>query len=1196
MTTELIHFSDLVRVGTRFGRSVNLERDFYEQVPLDGYILTTTGRSAMHRLVQSLTDTSGERAWTLTGPYGSGKSAFALFIAKTLNPNLSQDTQFARQLIKGQDKDLWHNLFDRRRKTAMGHGLCPVLVSGTREPIAIALLRGLARSIEQFWPKNPPLVLAEVEFLLSEAKAGNAVPGRHVAEVYEEVAQKIRTSRNPGDGLLVIVDELGKLLEYAATNPNDGDIFVLQELAEAAKRSEDHPILLVTILHQAFDRYVEKLGRAQREEWMKVQGRFEDLAFQEPTEQLLRILAQAITHHGPQPAVRELTKYGHQLAIKAETLGLMPKASKRTHFLELLESCAPLHPTVALSLGHLFRRLGQNERSLFAFLTSHEPFGFQEFLTSTVWNKRQPTPLKLDNLYDYVVTALGSGLYTQNNAKKWAEVETALNRLVDSPEIEVRVVKIVGLLRIIGEVGSLKPSREILQFALSDGKVMAEDVNSALERLQKRSVIVYRRHSNSFSLWEGSDIDIDDKVAEARSKIDPNEPLAHSLTRYFKPRPLIARRHSLRTGTLRYFDVRYIDLNGFDKVLNEPLKDADGLILYAIPLNADEVNAFHEKAIDSKLKSHPQALLAIPNEAAGLRQAVLEVASLSLVKDTTPELEGDRAARKELQARLANAERTVERLLRSFFDSSINSPISSANNGCVWYYKGSRIEVPTERALQECVSNICNKVFRKSFVLRNELINRRLISTSAAAARRFLIEAMLAHGDKERLNIEGYPPQLSMYLSLLQETGIHRKVDGRWGFFPPKTDADAGAVAVWQAMDDFFTESEFERRSVAEMFERLMRPPFGMRVAPLPILLCAALLHYDTEIALYEEGSFVPSLSDAAFERLVKVPEKFHVQRCRIAGVRAIVFERFAKSILQKPANFFGDKLNLLGVVRPLTKFAANLPTYTRGTHRLSATAMRVRAALFEAREPDRLLFVQLPEACGIAPFDNDEPRDSAEIDRFIKKLRGSLSELQRAYDDLLAEVERMLIAAFSLKTMGPEARKELKARALPLLDLTVELKLKSFIFRVIDDELDPVGWLESMATLLANKPPASWNDPDLARFDVSLAEVSRSFLNIELLSFELRKHGGSAPRSDNEVMRLGITTLSEPERQKVITVSKQDRLMIERAGQAVEQALEAAGLNGDVDLRLAVLAKLSQKLLEQMESDERMGHLAKLA
>jgi hypothetical protein len=583
----------------------------------------------------------------------------------------------------------------------------------------------------------------------------------------------------------------------------------------------------------------------------------------------------------------------------------------------------------------------------------------------------------------------------------------------------------------------------------------------------------------------------------------------------------------------------------------------------------------------------PQVTVAIPQETAGLREAIFEVACLRWVRDNTPELEGDRTARSELQARLARAEASVERLLQSFFDSNTLRS-SSANRGCKWYRKGEHIEVNSERALQEYLSQLCDEVFHSAPVLRNELINRRHISSSAAAARRELIAAMLHHGDKERLGIEGYPPHASMYFSMLHETGMHRQESGRWGFFPPKEDADAGTMEVWKASDKFFAETEVERRTVKDLFDLLAQPPFGLKSGPLPVLLCAALLHYDTEVALYENGSFVPSLSTAAFERLVKTPERFQMQRCRMAGVRATIFERFANVILQKPANFFGEKVNVLSVVRPLTRFASNLPAYTRNTQRLSKTALQVRSALFEAREPDQLLFTLLPKACGLEPFVADDSRSSADVDLFFKRLRGSLAELQRAYDDLLSELEGLLIAAFSLRGTGAEVRDELRERAQPLLDLTVEPKLKSFIIRVIDDGLDLAGWIEAIATFLATKPPASWYDNDLARFEVSLAEVTRSFLHIELLSFELKKPGTEASRSDNEMIRLGVTALSEPERERVVIISQQDRLLIESAEQAVEHALEAAGLTDKADLRLAVLAKLSQKLLHQLdESNE---------
>ncbi len=568
MTTKSFKLSDFIRVRSRFGRSVNLERDFYSSAPVDGYIFTSTAATALHRLTESLTDTDGSRAWTLTGPYGSGKSTFALFTAKILSAAKNGEREAARSLLKAEAPALWHELFDHRRVTALGgRGFCPVLISGSREPIDQCLLRGLRQAIRYFWSDKPSQLLNEVDALIKATQSGEAVPGRSIVAVFERVAEKVCSSRNPGHGLLVVVDELGKLLDYAAAHPERSDIFVLQELAEASRRSSSHPILFITILHQSFDRYLEKLGRSRKEEWMKVQGRFEDIAFHEPIEEVLRILARAIERYGSRHSIDVLKRHGRESARKAKELKILPAWANSEEVTSLLEDCAPLHPTVSLMLGHLFRQFGQNERSLFTFLSSHEPHGFQEFLASSEWDEQCMPSLRIDNLYDYIITTIGRGLHGQASGKKWAEIDSALHRLADATEAEVKLIKTIGLMNAIGDIGSLKPSKELLRFAVTDQKTKLKDVDRALKKLESRSIIIYRRYRDAYSLWEGSDVDIEARLAEARRSLETDERLAEALTRHFKPRPLVARRHSFQTGTLRYFDVRYVDLRGFDEAV-----------------------------------------------------------------------------------------------------------------------------------------------------------------------------------------------------------------------------------------------------------------------------------------------------------------------------------------------------------------------------------------------------------------------------------------------------------------------------------------------------------------------------------------------------------------------------------------------------------------------------------------------------
>ena len=195
------------------------------------------------------------------------------------------------------------------------------------------------------------------------------------------------------------------------------------------------------------------------------------------------------------------------------------------------------------------------------------------------------------------------------------------------------------------------------------------------------------------------------------------------------------------------------------------------------------------------------------------------------MQDNTPELEGDRAARRELQARLAQAEEAVTTALQSFLNPS------ASEFSCVWFRKGARRVFSDARALQEFVSNICDEVFHQTPILHNELINRRHISGSAASARRELLSAMLMGVNEPALGIKGFPPHLSMYFSLLQETGLHREEDGKWEFYaPPELSDNATArsvQAMWRAVDGFLAETEIERRTIADLFDSLSQQAAG---------------------------------------------------------------------------------------------------------------------------------------------------------------------------------------------------------------------------------------------------------------------------------------------------------------------------------------------------------------------------------
>jgi hypothetical protein len=1027
--------------------------------------------------------------------------------------------------------------------------------------LAAALARSL-RSVAQ--AGRPPKIVEKLE-----AIAGQSTPaGTAVVALFEEANEYLDRFGSEAAGILLIVDELGKFLEYNASEPEQGDVFVLQELAEAATRAK-RPFLFLTILHQAIDRYADQMSPGKRAEWSKVQGRFEDVAFEEQSEQVLRLLSYAIRREGSESVQKGLQKRARSLAQEVAGLGVRSGSMQPAELQDCLAKCYPLHPLTALVLGPLFRQLAQNERSLFAFLASTEPFGFQEFLRTHI---ADDGVYGLDCLYDYVIASLGPNLFAQHRGKLWSEVQTALDRLHQASDLEVRLAKCVGLLQALGVGCGVSASVGVLRAAVNGAE--DDEVDRAIRSLTERSVVVFRRHTGSYALWEGSDVDIEDRLQAARQAVEHEQKLAPFLTRELSPEPMIARRHYFQTGTLRYFETVYCDRDDFQSdlfqlgITGEP-EDADGRVLLCLPRDTDERGAMRA-TLESTASERP-ILAALPHDVSELRELCHELACLRWISEHTPELESDRTARRELHARLVLAEQNLRMSLERLF--------SPSNPHCLWYCRGTRVHLNSSRQLNDLLSQASDEVYASTPCWRNELVNRRVLSSSAAAARRNLIEAMFEKGDREGLGFEGHPPERSMYEVLLKATRFHREQAGSFGFHPPDEQAETAVRAVWGAIDDFLAESETTRQSIKTLFARLRRPPFGLKDGVLHVLLAVLLVHGQSEVALYEEGTFVPRPNAAVFERIFRSPQKFDLQRFRIVGPRAEVFHRYATMLTRSRS-----EPDLLGIVRPLVKVVRELPDYVSKTKHLGLTAQRVLKVVKDARQPDRLLFTDLPVACGFAPFAATGTVDTTQAEAYFSELRVAFGELQRAYPQLIDEVERLIVTAFGQEGKLAAARTHIDHAARYVLEIAVDPKLRAFLLRAIDATVEDTTWVESIATLLAGKPPPHWDDQDRARFEVQLSGMARTFEHFRVLAFEMQRKGAALLDGDPKMLRVSVTAPDAGEVERVVVVPADFQQQALRARDGLLRVLRDEGVLEKTDVSVAVLAQLVRELLGEPE------------
>jgi hypothetical protein len=344
--------ADHVHVTRRYVRSTDLARDLDDPEALDGYVVTATVREAVIRIVHGLRPDSRQRAFRITGPYGVGKSSVGLLLARMLRGDADAMAIAANVLPSGTLPPRYE----------------PIVLNGRRASFVDDLLTALARAAHRL---GATAVAESVENI--RASGDRSGPALAALEALAEHLQE-----SSGRGLLLLVDEMGRYLEFAASHPRLEDPSVFQALAERAGGRGRAPLAVVTMLHHRFSDYVAGLGEWIEAEWARTAERYEEISFRESAEQTLFLLSNALEPVRPAGAV---TRAAGALFCAAGERGMFHTAPRELR--AMAGRLFPLHPATVAALSAVARRFGQNERSVFGFLQSHEPHGFRDHAERT---------------------------------------------------------------------------------------------------------------------------------------------------------------------------------------------------------------------------------------------------------------------------------------------------------------------------------------------------------------------------------------------------------------------------------------------------------------------------------------------------------------------------------------------------------------------------------------------------------------------------------------------------------------------------------------------------------------------------------------------------------------------------------------------------------------------------------------------
>ncbi len=1137
--------SSYFQLHRRYYRSVNLERDLDKPDVVQGYVPTERAANALQRTLSALDNPKAHRAWTMTGVYGTGKSAFAHYLASLCAPENSQVRQEALAIAQ-HSFGATSPAVKAIKASLPKEGLFRAVATGQREPLSWTLARALANGADIWWQgKRKPEVVRDLIDWRTEVEEGEAqITSQQILNAIRDITQSTKVN------VFLIIDELGKNLEFAAHNQGVDDLYLLQQIAELRLKDESQ-VYFLGLLHQSFAGYSERLAAVEQSEWSKIQGRFEDIAFTESPSQMTRLIGQAINRTQAKPIAKILRSQAGDWLKALQAILSDSEVSEK-----VLADVYPLHPLTALVLPNLCVRYAQNDRSLFTFLTSDEPYAFHRFLNSNkVENDKVPT-LKLYQVYDYFVESV-TGLTSRINLQRWVEIQDLIQDARDRSPDTLQVLKTIGVLNLATSTGALRATPELVALALCDRPNSQEQQHwhQIIQELQEKGVITYRSQLNELRIWEGSDFNVEVAIRDLLEK--DRSSLADLLATVRPLKPLVAQRHYTTTGTLRYFEQRYVDSSTKLAQLKCAASNYDGLIAYWV--DSTIPNPIPNQTVDGK-----PLILITAAQLNLLTVRAQEFRALKKIQKEAPELQTDGVARKEVKHRIVEAERLLDETLAQAFSWL------DERNSC--WITGESVKIKCAKAFQAELSKLCDRIYSHSLILDNEFINRRELTSQGAKARRELLEAMLERSSQERLGFEGYGPEVAIYYSVLEASGIHRQENNEWGFYPPHP--GSGLTVAWQAVEEFCLDAKDKIQTLDRLYDYLESPPYGIKRGVIPILIAATLIYHFDDISVYKDGTFIPVLSSEHFELLVKDPARYGVKHLEITGLRAQIFQEL-ESILRS-AGARRKKgvrnLTLLSVVKPLFQFVKRLPSYTLKTKRLGSEAQAVLQTLLQAQEPDELIFRALPEACGLTAITARESDDAKTAKTLRRKLVQSLQEIQNAYEKLLSECQTLLHSAFGVRS-EEKLREDLRVRARYLADQCIDPLLRRFTMAAMEESTSDQEWLEALVMIISDRPAESWSDEDATTFELKVSDLARRFKNLEALRTEV----AASKQEGFEARRITITQPNGQETHRMVWLDNRQQTHI---NELVEEFLGRLSLYGDPQLQQALVAKLAERVL----------------
>ena len=1002
-------YKDIVSINKNFQASINLEFDLNNERKIDEYIPTSDICDVLKRYFRSFLGFTNEKATTLVGPYGKGKSFLLLVLSYLISKDKKKTPSYKSLMtrIKAIDKELYELIseFDKRKLKIL-----PVLVNSNydnvQQSFMLALNEALNRAGKQDvipntiysvclnllneWNKTKntrealntciknegttykelksglsdysPKAYRDFENIYNCMTIGikfNPLISDDVAKLYSDVNYEL--TKSGYTGMFIIFDEFSKFIESAGSSLMK-DLKIIQDFAELASRSSNSCQLhLACVTHKSLNLYSD--GTNKKDSFKTVEGRFTEIKFNRSLEENYQIISAAIRKKdGFEKAFAKWAKDQTNNAFAMRVRNTVPFEGT-DDFDELLKGCFPLNPLTVYSLIQLSEIVAQNERTLFTFISDTDDHSLNSFIQ----RKAIADGLfDVDEIYDYFSPLLKKE-ETNSIRNIWFRAEGTLSRLDDRNQR--RVIKALAVILMINDFDRLSPSYENLSLSL---RLQEDVIKTEVENLIASHYLRRNAINNHVTFASTNSREIEDQikvVTKTRGSSLPIEMIAEEVdeTKYYLPR-----RHNEQKKITRFFrsvyltEEQFMAMSSFD-IFYERLF-CDGLVINIIrrKLSKNEIRRKVEDIGDSR------TIVRFPSEPLDAF-FVDELIRYAAIQEIIRRGGNDDVITGELNILFDEIKEDIQVLIEKYFgeDSSFVCA-ASINSKC---------------GFKNALSELMDRYYCKTPVFNNELINKNTVTTQYQKPVNNVIKWILDGMNEADFGFTETSPESTVRASVVSKIDRDSK------------ELDHNAREIVDGIKEFIFQSGKRKASLDTLVETYTGAPFGVRRGILPILLAKAIGELSDNVILYIQNQEL-DLNPANISKAIYNPGKYFISFSKGSKEQS---DYLYKMLQIFRADVVGNfRIDTRTLCEEYRKFFVGLPAIMRSNDNLSA---------FMNIDENVLSYRNLFFAYNINPYElvYEKPQDIFGTSNY-KKLTEKISDFIQNWETYLTEYKQGLV------------------------------------------------------------------------------------------------------------------------------------------------------------------------------------------